>query len=458
MLGKCWKIVGDVPLDLMVLVVVWYSIGVASICTTKILADQGIPPLVLTFQQLLLSSILLRIHLGITGEVQPLPKVVLSKFQTILRCHRPIRESKEDDTHNSNHANSNIDDEVDKTVTYAGKLPSNDHLYIHFGLMGVFDGLDFLSTAIGFTMANASFVETVKSSQPITTTAVALFFGIDTLQRTEALAMAVIVAGVFCATLGNTDDQNDNMMQQDHLPLHSSGMTMTQSIHTVIIGITANLMFALRVNSQKTFRAHPEGRKINDTNMLMWMQRMGSLALSIPVTIWELPGVIQRTRETPFYDELVPFWFLVLINAVCFTLYTLTNTSVLSKVSVGQHTGLNALRRMFVIVFTAIAFGVPITLLKAIGIVLCFSGFSAFSFYRHQHIVIRTTGVEKDDVDCDQYDDNNVSPMTVPLLSSDPPVTTAATTNNNHSLGNSLARSLLPLFQDTSNNIHQHGT
>jgi drug/metabolite transporter (DMT)-like permease len=442
-MATCLTIIGDVPLDLMVVVVVWYCIGVASICTTKILADQGVPPLVLTFQQLFLSSVVLRIHLGMTGELQPLPKVVLNKFQTTLRCRRPIREIKEDNNNITiSNSNSNSEDEgvenntigtritssPSKKLTYTGRIPSNDALYIHFGLMGVFDGLDFLSTAIGFSLANASFVETVKSIQPITTTAVALFFGIDTLQRSEAVAMAVIITGVFCATLGNVEGQNDDNMEEDpsvSLPLHSSGMTMAQCLQTLMIGVTANLMFALRVNSQKTFRAHPEGRKMNDTNMLMWMQRMGSLALSIPVTIWELPGVIQRTRETPFYDQLVPFWILVLINAVCFSLYTLTNTSVLTKVSVGQNTGLNALRRMFVIVYTAIAFGVPITPMKAIGIVLCFSGFSAFSFYRHhQHVVAlttkttTTTTVVDKDVGCNHNseDSHNMNPMIKPLL------------------------------------------
>jgi drug/metabolite transporter (DMT)-like permease len=71
---------------------------------------------------------------------------------------------------------------------------------------------------------------------------------------------------------------------------------------------------------------------------------------------------------------------------MCFSVYTLTNTFVLSKVSVGQHTGLNALRRMFVIVFTAIVFGVPITPMKTLGILLCFIGFSAFSYYRNRNL------------------------------------------------------------------------
>ena len=125
---------------------------------------------------------------------------------------------------------------------------------------------------------------------------------------------------------------------------------------------------------------------MNDTNMLMWMQRIGSLALSIPVVLFELPGIVQRAPTSSFLEDILPFGGLVLVNAVCFSLYTLTNTFVLTKVSVGQHSALNALRRMFVIVFTAIVFGVPITPMKSLGIVLCFAGFSMFSYYRNKMI------------------------------------------------------------------------
>lgn len=448
-MAKCWTIIGQVPLDLVAVVVVWYFIGVASICTTKILADQGVPPLVLTFQQLLLGSTILRIHLGTRGELQPLPKAIQEKMQAFFPRRRRRKEIKVSSVSTDDHPNDgehSTHTTTTTTTTTTKRIPSDNSLCIHFGLMGVFDGLDFLSTAIGFTMANASFVETVKSSQPITTTAVACFFGIDTLQRTEALAMVVIVAGVFCSTLGNAESHHEKV--ENELPSTSNsdtGMTMTQAIQTSMIGITANLMFALRVNAQKQFRAHPDGQKMNDTNMLMWMQRMGSLAMSIPVILWELPGVVQRTRDTPFWDELVPFWILVLINAVCFSLYTLTNTFVLTKVSVGQHTGLNALRRMFVIVFTAVAFGVPITPMKALGIMLCFGGFSAFSYYRNQHLLYN-----KNDFDENEEMDPNTQPLLEPAL-------TDITASGSSDLGNSIARSLLPLFHPLTK-AHKNGT
>jgi len=393
-----WMIIGDIPLELIVVVVLWYSIGVASICTTKVLADRGIPPLVLTFQQLFMGSTLLHLYLKSTGNLQPFPK----PKKRVVAVHR-------------DHPDDTGDDDTNNR--------SEDPLYLNFGFMGLFDGLDFFFTSVGFTMANASFVETVKSSQPITTTAVALLLGIDTFKKAEAMSMVVIVAGVFCATLGNSQDDDTTS---------PSSMTMRQSIETAVFGITANLCFALRVTSQKRIRAHPLGRELDDSNMLMWTQRIGSLALFIPVVIWELPGVIQRTRETLFWEELLPFWGLVLFNAISFTMYTLANTFVLSKVSVGQHTGLNALRRMFAILFTAVVFGVPITPMKLLGIVLCFSGFSSFSFYRHKN----RDGMTED---LTQEEDSMKRPLLVEPTS----------------VGSSFCESALSLL---NRNVHEHGT
>lgn len=258
--------------------------------------------------------------------------------------------------------------------------------------------------------------------------------------------MAVIVVGVFCSTVGNASSSNKHVEEDNIASISSDGgaMTMAQSVHTAMIGVTANLMFAFRVNAQKKFRAHPDGKKMNDTNMLMWMQRIGSLALTIPILMGELPGILQQTSEATLWGDLLPFGLLVLINAICFSLYTLTNTYVLSRVSVGQHTGLNALRRMFVIVFTAIAFGVPITPMKTVGILLCFSGFSAFSYYRNRPSTVMTDG--KADPD------ENSELDSTPLINN-----TVVTSTSGSDEGNPVGRSMWSFFLRNSNN-HEHRT
>ena len=78
-LRRCYNIVENIPLDLLFTVIVWYLIGVASICTTKILiSTKQVPPLVVTVQQLAISSIILRLYLSYKKEVQPLPQPIIT--------------------------------------------------------------------------------------------------------------------------------------------------------------------------------------------------------------------------------------------------------------------------------------------------------------------------------------------------------------------------------------------
>jgi hypothetical protein len=56
---------------LLTAIMLWYLLGVVSIGTTKLLLNQGVPPLYLTIQQLFLGSNLLRLllHVKALGSV-----------------------------------------------------------------------------------------------------------------------------------------------------------------------------------------------------------------------------------------------------------------------------------------------------------------------------------------------------------------------------------------------------
>ena len=73
-----------------------------------------------------------------------------------------------------------------------------------------------------------------------------------------------------------------------------------------------------------------------------------------------------------------------LVNGLAFTSYNLASTYVLSRISVVHHAALNCIRRLFAIIVTSIAFGVPITLLSALGILVSISGFACFTYFK-QH-------------------------------------------------------------------------
>jgi hypothetical protein len=82
-------------------------------------------------------------------------------------------------------------------------------MYYDLVLAGLFNALDFLASNTSFSHSAASFVETIKASEPITTTAIALFFGIDKLRFPEAASLGVLVSEVLCSTFGNTSDAVD---------------------------------------------------------------------------------------------------------------------------------------------------------------------------------------------------------------------------------------------------------
>jgi hypothetical protein len=135
---------------LPIAIVAWYIVGVVSIVTTKVLlTDWQVPPLVVTFQQLSSGSCVLWLYLLVfQGGAQPWPW----------------------DNMKGNKSSSSlcIDVAPVDTTAIVGKTPMRHYDFI---LAGLFNALDFLASNTAFSQSAASFVETVKASEPITTTA-----------------------------------------------------------------------------------------------------------------------------------------------------------------------------------------------------------------------------------------------------------------------------------------------
>lgn len=136
---------------LVAAIAAWYLVGVGAIVTTKILlTDWKVPPLLLTFQQLLAGSTVLRSVLSLRPlGAQPLPWEREEMSNQLLLQH---------------HDNSNGDSEAPLPM----KLGAIWEHHSDFLLAGLFNGLDFLASNTAFSHAAASFVETIKSSDPIT--------------------------------------------------------------------------------------------------------------------------------------------------------------------------------------------------------------------------------------------------------------------------------------------------
>jgi hypothetical protein len=129
-------------------IIAWYIVGVVSIVTTKVLlTDWQVPPLVVTFQQLSSGSCVLWLYLLVfQGGAQPWPW----------------------DNIQGKKSSSSLCIDAGPVDTNISKMPMRHYDFI---LAGLFNALDFLASNTAFSQSAASFVETVKASEPITTTA-----------------------------------------------------------------------------------------------------------------------------------------------------------------------------------------------------------------------------------------------------------------------------------------------
>jgi len=348
--------------SLLLAVVLWYSLGVISIGSSKFLLMNhegsplgGVPPLFLTLQQLGIGSTLLRFLLHVrfmgTAGLQPWPK---SGSTSPRRIH-PY-----------------------------GKQPAQPKFDLgafqpSLLLAGVFFSMGFLATNYGFSGSSAAFVETIKAAEPITSATVAVWWGIEVLSREEVTSLGTIVAGVVLSTLGNGGDQTGQT-------------TVYESVKACTIVMASNLCFSFRGLHQKLFRATPEGSNqvMDDLNLQFRMQQIGAVSLVIPVLIFDLPSIIQNLWHISMHEGLIAsgamwrYLALSVVNGCAFTSYNLASTYILSRISVVHHAALNCIRRIFAIVVTSMAFGIPITLVGALGIFLSFIGFMSFTHYKVQ--------------------------------------------------------------------------
>eukprot|EP00977_Amphora_coffeiformis_P002244 scaffold426_cov219-Amphora_coffeaeformis.AAC.6 len=209
----------------------WYTFGFIAVITTKLLLTTwAVPPLILTVQQLMISSTVLNILLQRRGEqgLQP--------------------------------------------------WPSDKHIQLDFVLIGLFNALDFLASNCGFEGADASFVETIKGSEPITTTIVALSWKIDTLGPAEAGSLVLLFTGVLLSTLGNTQaESGDGEIES---------AALEASVRSTLTVMSANLCFAFRVLCQKRYRGSATASdQLDNTNLLYRMQTTGWMILLLPAIL-----------------------------------------------------------------------------------------------------------------------------------------------------------------------------
>jgi len=368
--------------SLFIAVLLWYFLGVVSIATSKLLLSEqgsqtrhhrkhhpligGVPPLFLTLQQLCIGALLLRFLLQI--RFMNSPGVAPWPIPSQMPPH---------------HRRSSLQRSQSFLSTIYNFLST---LHPQLAGAGFFFALGFLMTNYGFAGSSASFVETVKAAEPITSASVAVWSGIESLSKEETASLLAIVFGVALSTMGHSSG-DDHAGSNTH---HKHGVS--ESVVACVIVMVANLSFSCRGLYQKLFRALPEGNTqvVDDLNLQLRMQQIGIALLIVPVLVWEASlivgnvGSLHRAHGLWSSGVTSHYLLLSLLNGFAFTSYNLASTYILSRISVVHHAALNSVRRVFAIIVTSIYFVVPVTFLGSLGILVSFGGFMSFTHYKVQ--------------------------------------------------------------------------
>ena len=283
-------------LTLAIALLAWFSVGILAIVTSKVLiGDWHCPPLILTVQQMVVGAFILRLVVAARdGAAQPWPWE-----------HFPVPS-----THSTQSA-----------VLLSEKLkrffPWLSHM--NFILVGCFNSLDFLCSNYAFSQSAAHFVETIKASDPITTTAIALIYRVDTLGMAEGASLFLLVTGVLLSTWGNAKNNEID----DEATAEAMTPGLWDSIKTMAIVMTANMCFAFRAMNQKRYRVTTnELQQLDDVNLFCRMCQTGAIVLALPLILlhwkdfiiaWNQPLDLQRT-----------YFGLVLINSFSYVTYKLS--------------------------------------------------------------------------------------------------------------------------------------
>ena len=175
---------------------------------------------------------------------------------------------------------------------------------------------------MSFSASDASFVETIKAAEPLTSASVAVLWGLERLSPMEGSSLLGICSGVVISTLGKSGPVDQSSSTAFSLS------ALYESILSSGIVLVSNLCFSFRGLYQKFFRASPIGNSgtMDDLNLQYRMQQVGITMLVIPLLFCDLPKVIQyiiTLRDDDISEDkgYLRYFLLSVLNGFAFTHY-----------------------------------------------------------------------------------------------------------------------------------------
>jgi len=374
-----FDVVHKIKLPLAVLI--WYLLGVLSISTTKILLrdwTKFCTPTTITIQQFAVGVTFLRFWIYMTNSQH---QIKTSTFIPIMRgAYQWIVNFGRQRKRNSslvNHSNTTRDTSTTTTAN------------INLFASSAFFTLGFYFTNLSFFGSDASYVETIKASEPMTSATVSVLWGLEQLSHMEIVSLLGICGGVVISTLGSASTAKPAIVTNITI---STSTALGQSLVSSGIVLMSNLCFSFRGLYQKLFRSSPQGSpmQLNDIGLQFQMQLTGILLMMGPFIMRDVPRLIslsfEKDMEASDNDDFSTYFMLAIVNGFAFTHYNLASTYVLSQLSVVHHAALNCIRRLFAIIVTSFVFQVPITIISGLGVSVSLAGFLSYTHYKAEKL------------------------------------------------------------------------
>lgn len=225
----------------------------------------------------------------------------------------------------------------------------------------------FLKSFIVYAVS-ASFAETVKSGEPITSIIIGLFYF---KEDSSLLTYSTLIP--ICLGVGVSCVNNDSF-----------------NIMGFLAAAASNVFFSTRaVVTKHMFRLHPGS--IDEVSLFAHISRIGLFILVPLVVFWEGPEFVARTSD-PNFNMLNLMW-LVIVNGLAYSCYNLFSFLVLARTDLVTHAVLNVFRRVVIILFTAFYFGVHLSPLNLVGVGMAVAGVLLFGYSKERDKASKTISV-----------------------------------------------------------------
>lgn len=209
---------------------------------------------------------------------------------------------------------------------------------------------------IPLSPVNASFAETIKSAEPLSSVFLGYFFFNEGTSMMTYFTLLPICIGVGISCI-------------DDVSFHLLGF---------LSAAASNFCFSSRaVLTKHMFKFNPQS--MDETTLFSYISQIGTSLLIPMVVLLEGHKVWEHFFNTPGGGS-TGVLLLMLANGAAYTTYNLVSFLVLSRTDLVTHAVLNVFRRVVIILFTSYYFSVPMSTLNLFGVGLAVGGVLLFGF------------------------------------------------------------------------------